>query len=100
MREKRVPLRRCTGCGEMKTKTELVRAVKGPNKNDENGKLISRGSVTLDLTGKASGRGAYVCKDSECLNKAIKSQGFERALKTKIPPEVYKKMKEELSFNE
>ena len=63
---KKVPLRKCTGCGEMKEKRELIRVVKAPEKKDENGNVISGGEISLDLTGRKSGRGAYVCKNADC----------------------------------
>ena len=86
MQQKKLPLRRCTGCGEMKNKKELVRVVKN-----------KEGEISLDLTGKKAGRGAYVCKDIECLKKARKSRGFERALSCQIPEDVYDQMEEELN---
>jgi predicted RNA-binding protein YlxR (DUF448 family) len=86
MQQKKIPLRRCTGCGEMKQKRELVRVVRS-----------KEGEVSLDLTGKKSGRGAYVCHSLECLKKARKSRGFERALSCKIPEEVYDAMEQEMA---
>ncbi len=88
-KKRKIPLRKCTGCNQMFPKKELVRVVKSPE--DE---------VSLDLSGKKSGRGAYVCKSSECLKKAIKSRGFERGLSCKIPQEVYDNMEKEMSENE
>lgn len=76
------------GCGEMKSKRELVRVVKN-----------KEGAISLDLTGKKAGRGAYVCPQLSCLQKARKSRGFERALSCKIPEEVYDQMEQELSQN-
>ncbi|UZT82272.1 RNase P modulator RnpM [Caproicibacterium sp. BJN0003] len=89
MRPKRIPMRMCTGCGEMKPKKELVRVVKSPE-----------GEVSLDLTGKKPGRGAYVCKSAECLRKARKSRRFEKAFSMKIPDEIYDAMEKELTENE
>lgn len=89
MHTKKIPMRKCTGCGEMKPKRELVRVVKSPE-----------GEVSLDLTGKKSGRGAYVCKDEKCLVAARKARRFERAFSCQIPEEVYDKMEEELKENE
>lgn len=89
MRQKKIPLRRCTGCGEMKPKKELVRAVKSPE-----------GEVSLDMTGKSPGRGAYVCRSSECLRLARKSRGLERALSCQIPGEIYDRMEEEMIRDE
>ena len=85
MPPKRIPLRMCTGCGEMKPKKELVRAVKSPT-----------GAISLDLTGRAAGRGAYVCPDSECLKKARKAKRFERAFQMRIPDEIYQEMEAKL----
>lgn len=84
--EKKTPLRKCTGCAEMKDKRELIRVVKTPE-----------GSIVIDEKGKTNGRGAYLCKSSECLEKARKSKGLERAFKEKIPLEVYEGLSKELS---
>ena len=75
---KRVPLRQCLGCREMKPKPELVRVVRSPE-----------GTVSVDLRGKAPGRGAYVCRSADCLKKALRSKALGRALDVEIPPEVY-----------
>ncbi len=75
----------CTGCGEMFDKRTLVRVVKSPE-----------GEISLDLTGKKSGRGAYVCKNAECLKKARKKKAFERAFGVSIEDEIYEKMQEEI----
>ncbi len=83
---RKIPLRKCTGCGEMKTKKELVRVVR----NNE-------GEVSLDLTGRKPGRGAYVCHNADCLKKARKARRFERAFSCQIPDTVYEMMGEELS---
>lgn len=96
MKQKKIPLRKCTGCGEMKGKRELIRVVKSPEKTDENGNLVTGGEISLDLTGKKSGRGAYVCKSLECYQKARKARRFERSLSCKIPEEVYEQMASEL----
>ena len=79
-------MRKCTGCGEQKPKKELVRVVKTPD-----------GEVLLDLTGKASGRGAYICNNAECLKKARKSKRIDRTFEMTIPDEIYVKMEEEIS---
>ena len=89
MRERKVPLRKCTGCNEMKPKRELVRVVRSPE-----------GEISLDLTGKKPGRGAYVCKDPACLKLARKAKRFERAFSSPIPDEVYDLMEKELEANE
>ena len=94
---KKVPLRKCTGCGEMKPKRELIRVVKSPEKRDADGNLIEAGSVSLDLTGKKSGRGAYVCRSAECFKLARKSRRFERSLSCQIPDGVYDEMEKELT---
>ena len=85
MQVKKLPLRMCVGCGEMKPKRELVRIVK--NKAEE---------IFVDLTGKAGGRGAYICKDAACLKKAQKSRRLEKAYACKIPDEVYARLEAEL----
>jgi uncharacterized protein len=88
MQKKRIPMRMCTGCGQMKTKKELVRVVKSPE-----------GEISLDLTGRKPGRGAYVCKSADCLKAARKARRFEKAFSCKIPDEVYDHMEEELNRN-
>ena len=96
MKQKKIPLRMCSGCGEMKPKKELVRVVKAPEKTDENGN-VTGGEISLDLTGRKPGRGAYVCHGPECLIKARKARRFERAFSCKIPDEVYDTMEAEIS---
>ncbi|MGI5896517.1 MAG: RNase P modulator RnpM [Oscillospiraceae bacterium] len=86
MQGKKIPMRMCTGCGEMKPKKELVRVVKTPE-----------GEFLLDLTGKKSGRGAYVCRDIECLKKCRKSKRLEKSFSCRIPDEVYERLESELS---
>lgn len=86
MKVKKIPLRMCTGCMEMKPKRELIRVVKSPE-----------GEVSVDLTGKKSGRGAYVCKNEECLEKAFKAKRLSRNLDTQISEEVYNKLREEIN---
>ena len=89
MTPKKIPLRRCTGCNESKPKKELVRVAK----NNE-------GEVSLDVTGKKPGRGAYVCPSAACLAKARKAKRFERAFECQIPPQVYDAMEAELQKEE
>lgn len=89
MKQKKIPMRKCNGCGEQKPKKELVRIVKSPD-----------GEVSLDLTGKASGRGAYICKSAECLQKARKSHRIDKAFEMTIPNEVYEQMAAEIENNE
>ena len=83
--EKKIPMRQCLGCREMKPKKELIRVVRSPE-----------GNISLDFKGKASGRGAYVCSSSQCLKKAIKAKALERALNTQIPPEIYESLEKEM----
>ncbi len=83
---KKIPVRRCVGCGEHLPKAELVRVLRTPE-----------GEILLDLTGKKSGRGAYICKKATCLKKAQKSKRIETSLECAIPEEVYNKMEEEIS---
>ena len=90
---KKVPMRKCTGCMEMKPKTELIRVVKSPDVKDENGEITASGEISLDLTGKKSGRGAYVCKSAECLEKAHKAHRIERSLSCKISEEIYEQLR-------
>ncbi len=80
----------------MKPKTELIRVVKSPDVKDENGEITASGEISLDLTGKKSGRGAYVCKSAECLEKAHKAHRIERSLSCKIPEEIYEQLRTEL----
>ncbi len=96
MKQRKIPLRQCSGCGEMKPKKELVRVVRAPEKTDENG-AVTGGEISLDLTGKKPGRGAYVCHNPECLKKARKARKFERAFSCKIPDEVYDTMEAEIA---
>jgi predicted RNA-binding protein YlxR (DUF448 family) len=77
-------------------KKDLVRVVKAPDKKDENGNIIEKGQVSLDLTSKKSGRGAYVCRNIQCLKKARKAKRIERSLETAIPSEIYDQMEREL----
>jgi len=83
---KKVPLRMCVGCGEMKDKRDLTRIVKS-----------KEGEISLDPTGKKSGRGAYICPSSECLKKARKSRRIEKSFAAKIPDEVYDALEKELT---
>jgi predicted RNA-binding protein YlxR (DUF448 family) len=96
VKTKKIPMRKCNGCGEMFPKKDLVRVVKAPDKKDENGNIIEKGQVSLDLTSKKSGRGAYVCRNIQCLKKARKAKRIERSLETAIPSEIYDQMEREL----
>ncbi|MBE5832681.1 MAG: YlxR family protein [Butyrivibrio sp.] len=84
--QKKIPMRKCVGCGEMKEKKEMIRILKTPE--DE---------IILDTTGRANGRGAYICNSADCLAKAIKNKGLERSLKSQIPEDVSARLKEELN---
>ena len=83
--EKKIPMRQCLGCREMKPKRELIRVVRSPE-----------GDISLDFKGKASGRGAYVCPNPQCLKKAIKARALERAFSVQIPPEIYESLEKEM----
>ena len=85
MAERKIPLRKCVGCGEMKDKRSLVRIVRGKD-----------GSVSVDLTGKAPGRGAYICKSAECLKAAQKAKRIEKSFSAQIEPEIYERLRTEL----
>ena len=95
---KKQPLRKCLGCGEMFPQKELVRVVKTKLK-DEDGNETGFG-ISLDLTGKKAGRGAYICKKESCYNTARKARRFNRALSCEIPEEILEKMRQEISENE
>lgn len=86
MKTKKIPQRKCVGCNEMKDKKALLRIVRSPE-----------GEISLDLTGKKNGRGAYVCPDSECITKAVKEKRLERALEKPISQEVYEQLLEDLA---
>lgn len=85
---KRIPLRRCLGCIESKPKNELYRIVKN-----------KEGEILLDKTGKLNGRGAYICKSKECLEKAIKSKRIEKEFETKISNEIYTELKDMIEID-
>lgn len=87
--QKKIPMRQCVGCREMKHKRELIRVVKSPD-----------GEISLDFKGKAPGRGAYVCHSPECLKKAIKSKALERAFSAGIPEEVYEQLTKQMEAGE
>ena len=86
---KKVPMRKCVGCQEMKSKKEMIRVLK-----------TSEEEFVLDATGKKNGRGAYICKSRECLKKARRAKRLESSLECSIPDEVYLRMEEELSLGE
>ena len=86
--QKKIPQRQCMGCRERKAKKDMIRVVRGTD-----------GTVMLDFGGKLNGRGAYICPDPSCLEKARKSKSLERSLETAIPEEVYQRLTKEMEGN-
>ena len=86
--QKKIPQRQCMGCRERKAKKEMLRVVRSTD-----------GTVMLDFGGKLNGRGAYICPQPGCLDKAIKSKALERSLETEIPQEVYGRLRKEMEGN-
>ena len=89
MKAKKIPLRMCSGCGQHLPKKELVRVVRS-----------AEGELSVDLTGRKPGRGAYLCPKADCLRKARKARRLERSLDCQIPDEVYQRLEEEISRSE
>lgn len=85
MSVKKIPLRQCIGCGEMKSKKEMIRVIK-----------TAEGEILLDATGRKNGRGAYLCPSMECFKKAVKGRGLERSFKMAIPREAYETLEKEM----
>ena len=85
MSVKKIPMRQCVGCREMKEKRELIRILCTEEKE-----------VILDVSGRKNGRGAYICPNTECLEKAIKNKGLERAVKMAVPASIYEELKKEM----
>ena len=85
MKTRKIPMRKCTGCQQVKEKRQLLRVVRDPE-----------GAVSIDRPGRKSGRGAYLCEDMTCLEKAIKTRALERSLETDISPEVYENLRKQL----
>lgn len=85
---KKLPLRKCVVCGEMKVKNELIRVIK----NAEN-------EIMVDTTGRKNGRGAYICNKKECIELAQKNKGIEKSLKCTISPEIYEELRRETNKN-
>ena len=83
---KKIPMRKCVGCQEMKSKREMIRILKTESEG-----------IILDATGKKNGRGAYLCFSKECFEKAVKNKGLERSFKQAIPKEVYEKLEKEMN---
>ena len=86
--QKKIPQRQCMGCRERKAKRELIRVVRGTD-----------GNVSLDFSGKAPGRGAYICPNAECLKKALRSKALDRSLEVTIPQEVIDRLEKEMGQN-
>ena len=82
---KKIPMRQCCGCREMKMKKELIRVVRAPD-----------GTISIDARGKAPGRGVYLCPSEACLKRAQKTRGLERSLETSIPPQVYEMLAQQV----
>ncbi|MBQ2603488.1 MAG: YlxR family protein [Acutalibacteraceae bacterium] len=99
MVKKKIPMRKCLGCGEMKPKKELIRIVKAPQAKDDNGTASENTDISVDFTGKKPGRGAYICRNAGCLGLAAKAHRLERAFSCKIPEDVYEKLAKELNEN-
>ena len=87
--QKKIPMRQCVGCREMKEKRQLIRVVRSPE-----------GEVSLDFKGKKPGRGAYLCPDPACLARARKSKALERAFSAALPPEVYEALEGQMKTGE
>lgn len=87
--QKKIPMRQCLGCREMKPKRELIRVVRSPE-----------GAISLDFRGKANGRGAYVCPSPDCLKKAVRAKALERALETPIPDEIFAQFQAQMEAGE
>lgn len=83
---KKIPLRQCTGCGENKNKKNMIRIVK-----------TADGDIVADETGRMNGRGAYICRNRECLSRAVKTHGLERSLKCTVPDAVYERLMKEMT---
>ena len=86
---KKIHMRQCVGCREMKPKKDLVRVVKSPE-----------GVISMDLRGKAPGRGAYVCRSSECLRRAVKSGALARSFDTAVPAEIFEQLEQQMEATE
>lgn len=83
--KKKIPMRKCVGCGEMKPKSELIRILR-----------TESGEFVVDAGGKKNGRGAYLCRSVECFRSAVRSKGLERSFKQEIPPDVYERLEKEM----
>lgn len=90
MANKKIPMRECVGCREMKAKKDMIRILKAASEEE------GRSEIILDTTGRKNGRGAYICPNSGCLNAAIKNKGLERSFKMPIPKDVYEMLTKEM----
>ena len=90
MANKKIPMRQCVGCREMKAKKDMIRVIKTATEDETESRIL------LDATGRKNGRGAYICPNGECLKTAIKNKGLERSLKMPIPKEVYEVLTKEM----
>lgn len=89
MANKKIPMRQCVGCQEMKVKKEMMRVIRITEEKEN-------AVFELDVTGRKNGRGAYICKNADCLNAAIKNKGLERSFKMPIPKDIYEKLTKEM----
>lgn len=89
MKNRKIPFRKCTGCQQLKDKRDMIRVVRN-----------KEGEVFIDTTGRAHGRGAYVCSNKACLQKAVENRGLNRSFKSEVPKEVYQKLLEEIPDDE
>lgn len=90
MANKKIPMRQCVGCRKMNVKKDMVRIIKTAAEDEKDSRIL------LDTTGRKNGRGAYICKNSECFAAAIKNKGLERSLKMQIPVDVYEVLTKEM----
>ena len=90
MANKKIPMRQCVGCRELKPKKDMIRVIKTAAEDETSSQIV------LDATGRKNGRGAYLCRSVECFQKAVKNRGLERSFKQAIPPEVYERMEKEM----
>ena len=96
---KKLPQRKCVGCGISKNKSELIRVVRSPVRPDDDNAPDIAPEASIDLKGKKSGRGAYICRDEACLKKALKARKFERSLEIKISEELARSLLEQINGN-
>lgn len=90
MANKKIPMRQCIGCHEMRAKKDMIRVIKTTSEEE------AKAEITLDITGRKNGRGAYICPNSGCLTAAIKNKGLERSFKMPIPKDIYEMLTKEM----